>query len=89
MSPPYPNMRRLMSMLRQFDETHRKQMPDAHWYLMALSVEPAHQRMGHGSALVRHGIQRSNDDGRPVYLETETAPVSASTSHSGLSSATV
>ncbi len=48
-------------------------MPDAHWYLMALSVEPAHQRMGHGSALIRHGIQSSNDDGRPVYLETETA----------------
>jgi ribosomal protein S18 acetylase RimI-like enzyme len=70
-TPPFPNMRRMMATLRQFDESHKQQMPEPHWYLMALGVDPAHQHAGHGSALVRWGIRRADADDRPVYLETE------------------
>ena len=71
-TPPYPNMRPLMAMLRQFDQSHRETMPDPHWYLMALGVDPQHQRRGHGRALVRAGIERATSDDMPIYLETET-----------------
>lgn len=71
-TPPFPNMRRMMARLRAFDERHKKQMPDPHWYLMALGVDPAHQHKGHGTRLVRRGIQRADKDNRPIYLETET-----------------
>lgn len=71
-TPPFPNMRRMMATLRAFDESHKRQMPDPHWYLMALGVDPAHQHRGHGSEAVRWGIQRADEDNRPIYLETET-----------------
>lgn len=71
-TPPFPSFRRVMAMLRQFEETHKQQMPDPHWYLMAIGVDPVHHRSGFGSALVRCGTQRADDDGLPIYLETET-----------------
>jgi ribosomal protein S18 acetylase RimI-like enzyme len=71
-TPPYPNLRRLTAMLREFEESHKQTMPDPHWYLMALGVDPEHQRRGHGGTLVRNGIQRADDDAMPIYLETET-----------------
>lgn len=70
-TPPFPNMRQMTAMLREFEATHKKQMPDPHWYLMALGVDPAHHRNGHGSALVQHGIRRAAEDNHPIYLETE------------------
>jgi ribosomal protein S18 acetylase RimI-like enzyme len=73
-TPPFPNLRRVMAMMNQFDETHHQQMPDPHWYLLALGVDPDHQRGGLGSALVRHGIERSDRDYLPIYLETEMGP---------------
>jgi ribosomal protein S18 acetylase RimI-like enzyme len=71
-TPPLPNLRRIMATLREFDESHKQQMPIPHWYLMALGVDPAHQHRGHGSGLVRRGIRRSDCDTLPIYLETET-----------------
>lgn len=70
--PPRPNMRRMMAMPREFDESHKQQMPDPHWYLMALGVDPPYQRRGYGRALVRSGSQRANGDNKPIYLEAET-----------------
>lgn len=72
MTPPFPSMRRMMATFREFDESHKQQMPDPHWYLMALGVDPAHQHKGHGSALVHWGIERADRDRSPIYLETET-----------------
>lgn len=43
-----------------------------HWYLMLLGVDPACQRMGLGSLLLRRGIERAEADGLPCYLETVT-----------------
>lgn len=63
-----------MATHRQFDESHKRHMPDPHWYLMALGVDPVHQGAGHGSALVRSGVDKADRDNTPVYLETEKGP---------------
>lgn len=74
LTPPYPNLRRLMGMLRQFDDTQKQMMPDPHWHLMALGVDPAHQRRAFGPALVIRGRERADAHGAPIYVETETGP---------------
>ena len=71
-TPPFPNLRRLTATMRQFDDIHHEQMPDPHWYLLALGVDPESQGSGYGTALVSKGIERANRDNRPIYLETET-----------------
>jgi ribosomal protein S18 acetylase RimI-like enzyme len=73
-TPPFPNLLRLMGMMRQFDQTHKQQMPDPHWYLMVLGVDPAYQQRGFGSMLVARGIERADSTGRPIYLEAESGP---------------
>ncbi len=74
LKPPFPNLRRMVGMLRQFDTTRKRLMPVDHWYLMMLGVEPRLQRYGYGALLVRHGIERADRDAMPIYLETEFGP---------------
>ncbi len=47
-------------------------MPEPHWYVAALGVDPEVQGQGLGSVLMAHGMARADRDGRPIYLETET-----------------
>lgn len=68
---PLRDGRRIMAVLRDFDRRRQALMPEPHWYLLALATDPAHQRRGHGSQLVRHGLLRADRDGLPVYLEAE------------------
>lgn len=42
---------------------------EPHWYLMAVGVDPYRQGNGHGSALLRRGLERCDRDGVPAYLE--------------------
>jgi ribosomal protein S18 acetylase RimI-like enzyme len=42
----------------------------SHWYLQLLGVAADAQRGGHGSALVRAGLERADADRLPAYLET-------------------
>ena len=56
----------------QFDKKKKELMKEPHWYLMALGVDPDHQGEGHGSTLVRAGIEKADRDGKAVYVETET-----------------
>ena len=69
---PRQNIGRFMRVLRQFDTRRKELMKEPHWYLMAIGVDPEHQRGGHGSTLVKAGIERADRDHRPIYLETET-----------------
>lgn len=73
-TPPMLPLGPMTRMLRQFDAEHKQRMPDPHWYLMALGVDPDHQDRGFGSALVGHGVRRADAEGVPVYLETESGP---------------
>ncbi len=43
-----------------------------HWYLFALSVEPAQQGHGIGGGLMRPVLEQADRDGQPCYLETHT-----------------
>ena len=69
---PTSERRVMLAVLQQFDHRRKHLMPSAHWYLSAVGVDPARHGEGLGSALVRCGIARSDRDGRPIYLETET-----------------
>jgi len=46
-------------------------IPEGGWYLPWLGVDPAVQRTGAGSALLRHMFERLDPEGRAIYLETE------------------
>ncbi len=41
-----------------------------HWYLAAIGIDPYWQGQGFGSQLMRRGLERSDRDGLPTYLET-------------------
>ena len=49
---------------------HKRNMPNPHYYLWILAVDPAHQRRGIGKSLMTHGLEMARQTGKPVYLET-------------------
>jgi len=52
-------------------ERLRKQhMPQPHWYLWVIGVEPDRQRQGAGAALLQPVLDRASAEGAPCYLET-------------------
>lgn len=56
----------------RWEELIAKHHPrEPHWYLQTLSVAPAAQRSGVGTALIEPGLARADADGLPVYLETQ------------------
>lgn len=46
------------------------QPSEPHWYLEVLSIDPAHQRQGHGAAMLAPVLERCDADEMPAYLET-------------------
>ncbi len=56
--------------LDQTFATYHPKVP--HYYLQFLAVAPARQSQGIGSALLRHGLERSDAEGTPVYFESTT-----------------
>jgi ribosomal protein S18 acetylase RimI-like enzyme len=49
---------------------HRKHVPEPHWYLMVVGVDPELQGRGLGTALVKDGLARADRENVPCYLET-------------------
>jgi ribosomal protein S18 acetylase RimI-like enzyme len=41
-----------------FEQMGRCHPQEAHWYLPLIGVDPAHQRKGHGSALLEHALSQ-------------------------------
>jgi ribosomal protein S18 acetylase RimI-like enzyme len=64
--------RSLMAMVTLLDTRHAALVPEPHWYLWVVGVEPTLHGQGLGTLLVRDGLARADGDGTPVYLETET-----------------
>ncbi len=62
--------KRLEIFIEQSEEVHRRILPDPHWYLVLLGVEPARQKNGIGSALLEYGLSKVDEGRFPVYLET-------------------
>lgn len=72
MSMPARSRGQMLAVLRQLDEHRKRLVPQPHWYLHAIGVEPEQQSRGLGTALIEAGIRRADDGGHPIYLETET-----------------
>ena len=49
---------------------HKKCVPEPHWYLLIVGVDPEFQGRGLGSALVNEGLARADEARCPCYLET-------------------
>lgn len=49
----------------------RQHPKEPHYYLQTLSIDPAHQRRGYGSALIAPMLERCDADAAPAYLETQ------------------
>lgn len=49
---------------------HTRQVPEPHWYLLIVGVDPELQGRGLGSRLVLDGLSRADKSNFPCYLET-------------------
>ena len=52
------------------DKIHKARVPEPHWYLMVVGVDPALHNQGVGSAIVREGLALADRESKPCYLET-------------------
>jgi ribosomal protein S18 acetylase RimI-like enzyme len=51
-------------------KVHHQHVPEPHWYLLIVGVDPELQGRGLGSALVKEGLKLADEAGCPCYLET-------------------
>jgi GNAT superfamily N-acetyltransferase len=49
---------------------HECAVPEPHWYLRLIGVDPVHQGERLGSTLLRYGLDRADASGHPCFLET-------------------
>ncbi len=61
---------RFLTVMNTLEHLHDRDMPEPHWYLMVLGVDPPRQGQGVGGALIQPIIERADADGLPCYLET-------------------
>ena len=52
------------------ERIHKKYVPEPHWYLMIVGVDPELQGRGLGTALVKEGLARADRANCPCYPET-------------------
>ncbi len=69
---PRSEMRTLLAVVDHMEKRRKALVPDPHWYLQCIGVDPTRQGAGLGAALVREGLARASHDGVAAYLETET-----------------
>jgi GNAT superfamily N-acetyltransferase len=62
---------RFLTAMSHLEPFHHEQMPDDHWYLMILGVDPPRQRQGVGGALLQPVLARADEAGQRCYLETQ------------------
>jgi ribosomal protein S18 acetylase RimI-like enzyme len=63
--------RRMIVLVRYSERVAKSAVPDPHWTLGLLGVDPSRQRQGIGSALLASGLARADAERRVCYLETE------------------
>jgi ribosomal protein S18 acetylase RimI-like enzyme len=64
---------RFNSVCDYVERLHPKEVPEPHWYLPLLGVDPRLQGQGAGSALLRLILDRADKDGLSAYLWTAKA----------------
>jgi ribosomal protein S18 acetylase RimI-like enzyme len=63
---------KMQRLSRQLERKHNTLASFPHWYLMLLGVDPEFQGRGHAGRLLRTMFRRTDAEGLPCYLETET-----------------
>ncbi|MGH2533624.1 MAG: GNAT family N-acetyltransferase [Thermomicrobiales bacterium] len=63
-----PRKRQIMS--RIFEQMARHQPAEPHWHLALIGVDTIEQGRGYGAALLRHGLQRVDQERMPAYLDS-------------------
>ena len=53
-----------------FEQMAAYHVPEPHWYLPLIAVDPACQGRGLGGALLKQALARCDADGLPAYLES-------------------
>jgi ribosomal protein S18 acetylase RimI-like enzyme len=53
-----------------FEQMAKYHPKEVHWYLPLIGVDPAHQRRGHGDALMRYALEQIDREKVPAYLES-------------------
>ncbi len=61
---------RFFSALEFIDPYHKRDVPEPHWYIMILGVDPVHHGKGLGKALLEPVMKKAEANRQPVYLET-------------------
>lgn len=61
---------RFGAFMEQVSPIHERLMPEPHWYLMILGVDPPHQGQRVGSALIQSMLARADAEEARCYLET-------------------
>jgi ribosomal protein S18 acetylase RimI-like enzyme len=64
-------LERFNGFMDQIGPIHERLVPELHWYLLVLGVDPPHQGRGVGGMLMQPILSRADADGRRCYLETE------------------
>jgi GNAT superfamily N-acetyltransferase len=65
------NFMRFMKSLDIMEKIHKEQVPEDHWYLMLLGVDPPRQGQGVGSAIMQPALAKADAAHLPAYLETQ------------------
>jgi len=61
---------RFMAANETMDKIHKARVPEPHWYLFGIGVDPELQGQGVGSAIIREGLAIADRESKPCYLET-------------------
>lgn len=61
---------RFLSANNHLEHLHKRDVPQQHWYLMILGVDPPRQGQGLGSAVILPVLDRADRENLPCYLET-------------------
>ena len=66
-----PTFLRFMKVLNHLEHLHDLAVPEPHWYLFVLGVDPPRQGQGLGGTLLAPILARADADNVPCYLETQ------------------
>lgn len=66
------DVRRFLHWMTAFETQRHALLPEPHWYLEMLCVDPQWQGLGQGAILALHGLERAVAQGKPAFLETDT-----------------
>jgi ribosomal protein S18 acetylase RimI-like enzyme len=61
---------RLSRVIHALSDLHQRHVPEPHWYLMVIGVDPDRQRQGIGTALIDPVLRRADTQGLRSFLET-------------------